>query len=150
MKEERSWPDVTTYNAAISVCERGGAWEEALWMLSELRHWHKPDVISYNACITACQRGAHWGRVLNLFREAVLCGVIPGSIGHGIAVASCSNGNQVSCAVDLFDACVLISLKPDLGSFSLTVNGFERSWQHPPEGFLPPGVLMAARMRERT
>ena len=40
------WPNATSYNAAISACEKGHVWEEALWMLSELRHWHKPDVIS--------------------------------------------------------------------------------------------------------
>ena len=48
MKKERASPDVKTYNAVMSACERGGQVEEAKKVFAELRQWHKPDVISYS------------------------------------------------------------------------------------------------------
>ena len=69
MKEERTWPDVTTYNAVISACEQGGQVEEALRVFAELRQWHKPNVISYSATISACGTGGEWGRALGVLEE---------------------------------------------------------------------------------
>ena len=52
--------DVESHNAAISACEKGRQWEEALRFLQEmLRRSHTPNVESHSAAISACEKGQH-------------------------------------------------------------------------------------------
>ena len=45
-------PDVYSFNAAISACEKGGQWERALSLLDEMRSAGvEPDVYSFNAAL---------------------------------------------------------------------------------------------------
>ncbi len=54
-------PDVITYNAAISACDKGRQWQEALRLVYEmLAKGLTPDVITYNAAIFACEKGSQW------------------------------------------------------------------------------------------
>ncbi len=47
-------PDVVSHSAAISVCEKGTHWEEALGLLQEmLQRSLAPDVVSRIAAISA-------------------------------------------------------------------------------------------------
>ena len=42
----------------MSVCEKGGQWEQALLLFEYLRTRHAtPDVVSYSAGISACEKG---------------------------------------------------------------------------------------------
>ena len=53
-------PDVVSYSAAISPCEKGKHWEEALRLLQEITHRSlTPTVVSYSAAISACEKGQH-------------------------------------------------------------------------------------------
>ena len=59
-KMRSSWqePDVISYSAAISACEKGLQCEEALSLLPKMRNsWQEPNVISYNVAISACEKG---------------------------------------------------------------------------------------------
>ena len=50
-----------SYNSAISACEKGHQWEQALSTLQDMRLPQlEPDVISYSAAISACEKGQHW------------------------------------------------------------------------------------------
>jgi len=50
------FPDVVTYIAAISACEKTQLWRQALDLLAPMRAAHfLPDVITYNAAIGACE-----------------------------------------------------------------------------------------------
>ena len=58
MKTAGLKPNVITYNAAISACEKGGRADEALKLLAEMKTAGlEPDVITYNAVISACEKG---------------------------------------------------------------------------------------------
>ena len=47
-------PDIITYNAAISACEKGE-------LLAEMRSVSVlPDVIIYNAAISVCEKSEQW------------------------------------------------------------------------------------------
>ena len=47
-------PDVISFSAAISACEKGGQWERALSLLEEMgRRGVEPDVVSFNAALDA-------------------------------------------------------------------------------------------------
>ena len=54
-------PDVVSHNAAISACEKGKHWEEALRLLQDmLQRSLTPSVVSHSASISACEKGKHW------------------------------------------------------------------------------------------
>ena len=53
-------PDTTSYNAAISACEKGQCWELALELLEDCKTWATANSISYNAAISAIQKAGQW------------------------------------------------------------------------------------------
>ena len=62
-------PDVASYSAAISACEKGKHWEEALRLLQEMLHRSlTPDVVSHSAAISACEKGKRWEEALRLLQ----------------------------------------------------------------------------------
>ena len=70
MRERGIEPDVISYSAAISACEKGGQWERALELLEGMRERGiEPDVISYSAAISACARASQAAHAEKLFKE---------------------------------------------------------------------------------
>ena len=60
-------PNVITYDATISACEKGHQPERALDLLAEMqRRDQEPDVIKYNATTSACEKGQQSERALAL------------------------------------------------------------------------------------
>ena len=54
-------PDVISFNAAISACEKGEQWQQALGMLSEMQQRQRePSVISFSAAISTCEKCEQW------------------------------------------------------------------------------------------
>ena len=54
-------PDVVSYSAGISACEKGKQWQRALSLLSEMQDVKvEPNVLSYSAGISACDKGDQW------------------------------------------------------------------------------------------
>ena len=90
-------PALVSYSAGISACEKGGQWQRALALLSEI--WEaklEPNVISYSAGISACEKGEQWQRALALLSEMweaklepnVISPTIPGSARASTAIVS--------------------------------------------------------------
>ena len=66
-------PDVVSYNAAISACEKGKQWEGALTLLQEMvRLVITPGVVSFSAATSACEKGTQWEGALSLL-QAMVC-----------------------------------------------------------------------------
>ena len=54
-------PNEISYNATISLLEKGGQWERALQLFVSMPERQiAPNIISYNATITALERGQQW------------------------------------------------------------------------------------------
>ncbi|CAK0888795.1 unnamed protein product [Prorocentrum cordatum] len=67
MRELRLEPDVVSHSVGISACAKGGQWQPALALLSEM--WEvklEPNLISYSAGISACEKCDQWLRALAL------------------------------------------------------------------------------------
>ena len=58
-------PGAISYNAAMSVCEKGGQWEKPLELLKSMEvRGVEPDVISYNAAMSAFSYCPHFSHAL--------------------------------------------------------------------------------------
>ena len=70
MLQQGLQPDVITYSALITACEKGGMAERALQVFDKmLQQGLQPDVITYSALIHACKRGGMGERASQLFDE---------------------------------------------------------------------------------
>ena len=62
-------PDVITYSAAISACEKGQQPQHALQLLQEMQYKGiVPNVISYSEAISACEWGQQPQQALHLLQ----------------------------------------------------------------------------------
>jgi len=70
--------DVTTYNAAISACEKGLQWQKALELLEQMEtQVYQPNVITYSAAINACFHQSQLAISLKLLRQSQIRQVHP-------------------------------------------------------------------------
>merc|ERR1711920_888232 len=71
-------PNVITYNALISACEKGALPQRALQFLETMLHQGLlPNVITYNALISACEKGKLPQRALELLETMLHEGLLP-------------------------------------------------------------------------
>ena len=53
-------PDAVGYVAAITSCEKGALWQEALQCFEQQQRLSPPNAISFNATISACGKASQW------------------------------------------------------------------------------------------
>lgn len=86
----RRAPNVITYSAAISACEKGQQWERALELLEQMQaQGVRPEAITFNAAISACEKCQQWERALGLLSEMEAQGVQPNVITYSAAISAC-------------------------------------------------------------
>ena len=63
-------PNVVTYSALISACEKKGQWPAALCLFEEMPSAKvTPNAVTYTALISACEKKGQWQAALCLFEE---------------------------------------------------------------------------------
>ena len=83
-------PDIISYNATISACEKGEEWQLALQLL-----FHMPsadqehDVISFNSTMSACAACSEWQLVLQLFQAMQAKQLTPDEVTYGTTISAC-------------------------------------------------------------
>ena len=61
-------PDVISYNATITSCERGRQWQMALHLFSSMSESTLvPNIVSYSAAINCFGKVSHWKLALHFF-----------------------------------------------------------------------------------
>ena len=64
MMQHKLESDTTTYNAAISACEKGGEWETALQFFGQMAQSDaQANTITFNAAIGASERSSECQKV---------------------------------------------------------------------------------------
>ena len=68
MRAEKLLPNIVSYSASISACEKGEQWQMALHLFNAIpKAMLTPTEISYNATISSCEKGQQWQQALGLF-----------------------------------------------------------------------------------
>ncbi|CAK0816467.1 unnamed protein product, partial [Prorocentrum cordatum] len=82
-RARRLEPSLVSCNAAISACEKGGWWRQALELFGSMAgQGLRPDAVSYNALAGACEKGDQWALRCTSSRR---CGSEPSSRGSCVA-----------------------------------------------------------------
>ena len=63
-------PDVISYSASVSACDRGEQGQRAPVLISETCEAKlEPNATNYSAGVSACEKGGQWQRTLVLLSE---------------------------------------------------------------------------------
>eukprot|EP00435_Cladocopium_sp_Y103_P067989 s288_g30.t2 len=116
MPEMKLQPDVVSFSAAISSCEKMGRWQQALELFSQLTG--KPhgtcfaNDFSFNAVISSCEKAGRWQEALHLMSLMVQSTVRRCSdiITYFLAISSCERGGRLQQALNLFEVglCIVV------------------------------------------
>ena len=69
MKQKGVVPNVITYNALISACEKGKQPEQAMEVFKAMQQQGVvPDVITYSALISACEKSKQPEQAMEVFK----------------------------------------------------------------------------------
>ena len=69
MQRQGVVPDVISYNAVISACEKGKQPERAMRIFEATQQQGVvPNIVTYSALISACEKGEQPERALELFK----------------------------------------------------------------------------------
>eukprot|EP00913_Durusdinium_trenchii_P015660 g14720.t2 len=118
--------------AAISACEKGGQWPEALKLFEAMPETKvQPDVISYSAAISACEKCGQWPQALKLFHAMPKAKVQPNVISHNAAISACEKGGQWQQAIKLFEAMPEERVQPDAISYNAAISACEKGGNWP-------------------
>ncbi|CAK0841582.1 unnamed protein product [Prorocentrum cordatum] len=103
------------------ACEKGGQWQPALALLSEIWEAKLPDVISYNAGISACEKGEQWELALALLSEMREAKLEPDVISYSAGISACEKGGKWQAALALLSEMREAKLEPNAISYSGSV-----------------------------
>jgi len=100
-------PDVITYSALISACEKGGQAELALKIFDDMRaDGIIPNVITYSALISACEKAGKVEWALEVFEDMRAAGIIPSVITYSALISACARGGHRADARQLLEKAV--------------------------------------------
>ena len=70
MPKTKVQPNVYTFSAAITTCEKAGQWKHAFEICQDMNQLHVvPNIITLNAVISSHGKGACWQPALSLFHH---------------------------------------------------------------------------------
>ena len=106
MPGNRLVPNVISFNAAISSCQRGGHWNEAMNLLETMlsKPSLSPDLVSFNSTMASFQKDGQWEQSLGLLDLMCREKVAPDVISFSSAITSCEKGGNWQYALALFEA----------------------------------------------
>jgi pentatricopeptide repeat protein len=92
VKQPLRGPDAVAYRLAISACARGGAWEEGIQLLEELRlmDGSGADVVAYTAAMNGCANAGEWQQALLLLGKMRQDGVQPNEVTMASLFGACA------------------------------------------------------------
>jgi len=130
-------PNVVSYSAAISACEKAGRADDALALLDELKvraqrdPSMRPSVVTYSAAIAACAKAGRADDALELFDELKALArhdssMRPNVVTYSAAIAACGKAGLVDRATTLLAELNDVaardpSIRPDIVAYNAAI-----------------------------
>eukprot|EP00913_Durusdinium_trenchii_P024301 g22815.t1 len=125
-------PNLVTFGAAVSACEKAGEWTKALQLMEALESTRlHGDVVLYSAAISSCEKGTQWLQALALLQWMSSAQCLPNRVSFSAAISACEKAWQWQWALHLFRAMPAAGLAPQAISFSATISACEKGEQWP-------------------
>eukprot|EP00434_Breviolum_minutum_P009870 symbB.v1.2.008696.t1/scaffold543.1/size336731/9 len=119
MPEGRVVPNVVTYGAIISACEKGGQWQRALALFQTmLEEKVVPNVVIYGAIISACEKGGQWQRALALFQTMPEEKVVPNVVIYGAIISAFARDDQWQQSLAMLNLMIDLQVERDIVTYS--------------------------------
>ena len=132
MPKAQIQPNVISYSAAISACEKGGQWQEALTLFEVMfKAKVQPNVFSYSAAISACEKGGQWQEALTLFDAMPKAQNQPNVISYNAAISACEKGGRWQEALTLFEVMSKAKVQPTVISYNAAISACKKGKQWP-------------------
>ena len=95
-------PNVFSFNAAISACEKAAKWPFSLCLLEQMVEIRlQMDVISLNAAISSCEKAGEWQQALVLFHGMLNWKLHRDLISYSAVISCCEKAGQWQQALHL-------------------------------------------------
>ena len=92
-------PNLVTYSATISACERVGLWALAVHLLSQAP---SPDALMYDTVLSACDKGGQWEPTLWLLSEMPSSRILPQTMSYNVGIRACARAGEWQKALQIF------------------------------------------------
>lgn len=138
VKDAGICPNVVTYSAAISACEKAGRMDEALVLLNELKAidsddpMMRPNVVTYSAAISACEKAGRADHAVTLLGELKALAahdptMRPNVVTYSATISACEKAGWVNEALALLDELRALgqsdpALRPNVITYSAAIS----------------------------
>ncbi|WP_312026588.1 hypothetical protein [Ralstonia pseudosolanacearum] len=138
VKDAGICPNVVTYSAAISACEKAGRMDEALVLLNELKAidsddpMMRPNVVTYSAAISACEKAGRADHAVALLGELKALAahdptMRPNVVTYSATISACEKAGWVDEALALLDELRALgqsdpALRPNVITYSAAIS----------------------------
>ena len=79
----QTWPDLISYNAALSTCSKGDQWQLAISLLSAMTlEKIEADHVSFNSVLSSFCEGLQWQRMFKMLEDMPEQHLAPDSIAY--------------------------------------------------------------------
>ncbi|CAE8675177.1 unnamed protein product [Polarella glacialis] len=149
LAEPRVRPDIALVNAAVSACEAGRCWPDALLLLGDAsrRLGCRPNLVTYTAAISACHKGQQWRQALHLFAGLGARRLAPDNSAIGAAISACAKGRRWQLALQALQEARGASLQPNAVVYNATISACEKARQWEGALALLQGMVHVAKLR---
>ena len=83
-------PNVISYSATISSCEKGAQWQHALALWQEMPSKHVlPNLYTHNSTISSLEKGAQWHMAVMIFGHLPAAKIRPDVVTFSATMSAC-------------------------------------------------------------
>ncbi|CAE7174676.1 unnamed protein product [Symbiodinium pilosum] len=132
MRMRRVCPNVVSYSAAVSACEKKGEWQHAMQLLETMReHEVWPNDITCNSAISSCELCGQWLVAVNLLESMSAWNILPDVISFNSALSSCEWTGFWQMALSLVARMQQEHLAPNIRTCNSVIHTFQTDsqWQ---------------------
>ncbi|CAK9009338.1 Pentatricopeptide repeat-containing protein At2g41720 (Protein EMBRYO DEFECTIVE 2654), partial [Durusdinium trenchii] len=117
-------PDTTSFNTAISACEK--EWRRALHLLQTMiLEELQPDTISYNSVINACEKDGQWQQALHLLFAMKIVQLEPDVISFSSSLSACAKESRWLTALQHLQWMRLAQVIPNVVTLTAAITACE-------------------------